>query len=710
MSSVTGHVAAWRQVTVPDDQASVLERAGFTATVVKSYLYIVGGMVKSEQRLNDTWKFDIQRKRFLRQLPDLPGERRAYHSATLTPDNKIWVIGGADDKLVFGDVFCLDTATDTWRTVDIRGRSNLLRRCAHGAALHPGDPDIILVFGGYAQPGGDGSPCQFHNDLLAVNIRRKHVDVLSPSGMLPEPRGWFAFATLGMFCFILCGRRFAEHGAANARNVIQGPSLVVIYDVASNSYIRPKQIGSISPRSGHQVAQVNDSLLVCAAQPLRAQCQTPCRGVTGRAGHALKVVLQSSQRATLWQMGGYGNRANRDCSDIWALELTLSSSGASTSAAAAPAETRAGPSNWRTTKRARIELPAAPAAHPPGYVALPTRTSGAVAPVAAPVAAMAPPVPRPAAVDPRIAELQRQFEHLTESNAASDRRVVQLEADKERLSGTVARADQQWRQYAEQSQKDKNEIERLTSRLADEAVRNTQLKEAHKEMGMQLHTERAKVKQAEEAIQAAGVAHNQQLAEWRGAHDATLAERDRALAEQRQRLTAADTQLADMRDRLSHAQVTLARKEHDLEVAQQRFRECDLKLTEQKRAGEVAEATSREALAGERRALSAAREDAQRYCKQAEERQGHLRSLAIDLEDAKKQHKDLEARVVREAEDARQLRAQMTTVTADYARLKEQHDQLVQGAQSHVQNIGVYYRSLCASLNLPDGRMPGGRH
>lgn len=51
-----------------------------------------------------------------------------------------------------------------------------------------------------------------------------------------------------------------------------------------------------------------------------------------------------------------------------------------------------------------------------------------------------------------------------------------------------------------------------------------------------------------------------------GSHEATLAERDRSLAELRQRLTASETQLGDMRERLSQTQVAKARKEQDLEV------------------------------------------------------------------------------------------------------------------------------------------------
>ena len=52
-----------------------------------------------------------------------------------------------------------------------------------------------------------------------------------------------------------------------------------------------------------------------------------------------------------------------------------------------------------------------------------------------------------------------------------------------------------------------------------------------------------------------------------GGYEATLAERERALLELRQRVTAAETNLADSKERAGHAGIALARKEHELEVS-----------------------------------------------------------------------------------------------------------------------------------------------
>lgn len=68
-----------------------------------------------------------------------------------------------------------------------------------------------------------------------------------------------------------------------------------------------------------------------------------------------------------------------------------------------------------------------------------------------------------------------------------------------------------------------------------------------------------------------------------------------------------------------------------LQTALQRLRDTELKLMEHRRASEVAEASSREALAGERRALNAAREDAQHHRRRADSVDGHLRTAASNL-------------------------------------------------------------------------------
>ena len=56
----------------------------------------------------------------------------------------------------------------------VRGRRELLQRFCHGAVLHPCNPDIILVFGGWGPPAAGQKP-QWLNDLLAVNFKRQAV-------------------------------------------------------------------------------------------------------------------------------------------------------------------------------------------------------------------------------------------------------------------------------------------------------------------------------------------------------------------------------------------------------------------------------------------------------------------------------------------------------------------------------------------------------
>ncbi len=53
-----------------------------------------------------------------------------------------------------------------------RGRKELLVRCSAGADLHPTQPHLILLFGGYGVPTQEGSPASAHfNDLVCINTR-----------------------------------------------------------------------------------------------------------------------------------------------------------------------------------------------------------------------------------------------------------------------------------------------------------------------------------------------------------------------------------------------------------------------------------------------------------------------------------------------------------------------------------------------------------
>ncbi len=70
---------------------------------------------------------------------------------------EVWLCGGSATATVVGDVIAYDPATRRWRVPSLRGDTELLRRTAHGACLHPARPDCILLQGGYGGGSGNGT-------------------------------------------------------------------------------------------------------------------------------------------------------------------------------------------------------------------------------------------------------------------------------------------------------------------------------------------------------------------------------------------------------------------------------------------------------------------------------------------------------------------------------------------------------------------------
>ena len=52
-------------------------------------------------------------------LPPCPFEERANHTMTVV-DRKLWVIGGATEKDIFGDVHTYDLDSRTWEAILVK--------------------------------------------------------------------------------------------------------------------------------------------------------------------------------------------------------------------------------------------------------------------------------------------------------------------------------------------------------------------------------------------------------------------------------------------------------------------------------------------------------------------------------------------------------------------------------------------------------------
>ena len=77
--------------------------------VLDCSIYVIGGLIKGEQRTSDVWRLDC-RTHVWHPVPSM-GAARAYGAAGVV-DGKIYVFGGCDVHGNYGEVF--DRETQTW--------------------------------------------------------------------------------------------------------------------------------------------------------------------------------------------------------------------------------------------------------------------------------------------------------------------------------------------------------------------------------------------------------------------------------------------------------------------------------------------------------------------------------------------------------------------------------------------------------------------
>ncbi|CAG9465641.1 unnamed protein product [Pedinophyceae sp. YPF-701] len=230
---------------------SLLARSGHSATLVGSDVFIIGGCHgnrDAELRFKDVLRLDTTTGAVVVAVEEdrSPLTPCKHHSATLLNEKEIWVVGGATREQVLGDVHVLDATTLKWRRPVISGDTALLQRTAHGACVSPTHPHVLLIHGGF---GGDS--VELLGSLVALDTRRRHVELLAPPGPAPAPRAYHSFTAVAEWCVAFGGRR--EDGPCSA-----GPGSLHIYHPASARWFKPTRVLGPEPpaRSSHRAVAV----------------------------------------------------------------------------------------------------------------------------------------------------------------------------------------------------------------------------------------------------------------------------------------------------------------------------------------------------------------------------------------------------------------------------------------------------------------------
>jgi N-acetylneuraminic acid mutarotase len=122
---------------------------------------------------------------------------RTFHGAVDIGDNKMLIWGGGQ-VVDFSFVPSTDAMwiynknTQTWNQKNPQGPVQPSGRLGHGMARKG---NKVFMFGGIV-PKSNGECCDFLNDMYEYNIDTNRWRQLSPSGVIPSPRGHMGFIRL----------------------------------------------------------------------------------------------------------------------------------------------------------------------------------------------------------------------------------------------------------------------------------------------------------------------------------------------------------------------------------------------------------------------------------------------------------------------------------------------------------------------------------
>lgn len=199
---------------------------------------------------NDAWVLDTETEKWEQLQERCAFSPRAYHTATFVGNEEIWVIGGSDKDVMYGDVHVLNTNTLEWTSPSTKGPAAGKLLGTHAAVVHPLQPNTIMVYGGY---GGEES--KWLNDLVVLHTDTLEWKVLNPGGPSPAARGYHTMTCVGANVILYGGK--GEHG------IIGSAHNLSVYNSATNTWVGPRVKGTPPvQRSNHAAALVGESLIV----------------------------------------------------------------------------------------------------------------------------------------------------------------------------------------------------------------------------------------------------------------------------------------------------------------------------------------------------------------------------------------------------------------------------------------------------------------
>eukprot|EP01062_Namystynia_karyoxenos_P036373 TRINITY_DN2648_c0_g1_i1.p1 TRINITY_DN2648_c0_g1~~TRINITY_DN2648_c0_g1_i1.p1 ORF type:complete len:551 (+),score=144.27 TRINITY_DN2648_c0_g1_i1:105-1757(+) len=177
----------WQKIDTTSEEGRPRARAGHTAVVHKSTMYVFGGVAEREGGshtlwLNDLWTLDLESWRWaqVRCRGGMIPDTRKGHTAVATRRSMVVYGGGQDDQTMHGDLWEFVFATQKWLQRSTTGHTPQARMY-HVAVMGPANR--MIVFGGRA----DTTP-GFLNDVFEIDLSNYVCTELNPTGPVPTHR------------------------------------------------------------------------------------------------------------------------------------------------------------------------------------------------------------------------------------------------------------------------------------------------------------------------------------------------------------------------------------------------------------------------------------------------------------------------------------------------------------------------------------------
>lgn len=233
------------------------ERLEVGGVALNNKIYIIGGM-DDKGTTNLTEVYDIDSDKWITASP-IPGKRD--HAGAATYDGKIYVVGGFNERgISTRTLFIYDPSTDKWE----RGMDMPTARGALAAKFVKG---ILYVIGGDATQLYDSQG--FYNPQGVVTTNEAYdpkVDSWVIKAPMPTARDHLSSAVVDNKIFVIGGRQPEDGPIFNDLDANE------MYDPESNSWISLEPLPT--KRSGLAAASVDDKIYVIGGESTKRTFDT----------------------------------------------------------------------------------------------------------------------------------------------------------------------------------------------------------------------------------------------------------------------------------------------------------------------------------------------------------------------------------------------------------------------------------------------------